>query len=143
MQRMMLTICLMLMLLVSGCATQRYGRMTTLVDSEAESLDCEHIDIEIDKCNAFIREVNAHAGKFTGKDVISFLGDFGIGDRWEINDATRSATKRIAQLQKLRVKKNCGERRKSSSSSYSRDRREEPGWDDKDTQTDGYGRPRQ
>ena len=91
----------------SGCATQHYGRMGSLVNSEAKNLDCKQIEIEIDKCNAFIYDISVKDRKFTGRDVISFLGDFGIGDSWEVKDAIASATKRIAQLQKLRTKRKC------------------------------------
>lgn len=92
----------------AGCATQRYGRMIDVVESEADNLDCNQIEIEIDKCNAFIRDVNTRNKKFTGKDIISFLGDFGIGDSWEVTDAIDSATRRTAQLEKLRSEKKCG-----------------------------------
>ncbi len=108
MKKLMLGIVLLGMVLrVSGCATQRYGRMNILVDSESKNLTCEQIVIEIDKCNAFIRDVNAKHKKFTGRDIVSFLGDFGIGDSWEVTDAIASATNRISQLEKIRAEKKC------------------------------------
>jgi len=90
---------------VCGCAVQRYGRMIPVVPSEAENLTCEQLIIEIDKCNAFIKEVNTENRKFTGGDILAFLGDFGIGDSWEVGDAIASATNRISQLEKLKLEK--------------------------------------
>jgi hypothetical protein len=90
---------------ISGCAVQRYGRMMPVVPSEEKSLTCEQIDIEIDKCNAFIREVNSNNKKFTGGDILAFLGDFGIGDSWEVTEAIASATRRNVELEELREKK--------------------------------------
>ncbi|MCK5225740.1 MAG: hypothetical protein KAQ89_03390 [Planctomycetes bacterium] len=81
--------------------------MIPVVHSEAENFTCEQIIIEIDKCNAFIREVNTRNREFTGGDVLAFLGDFGIGDSWEVGDAIASATNRISQLEKLKSEK-CG-----------------------------------
>jgi hypothetical protein len=94
-----------MMMFISGCAVQRYGRMIPVVPSEEKSLTCKQITIEIEKGNAFIREVNTNDKKFTGGDILAFLGDFGIGDSWEVKDAIASATKRIAELEKIRGKK--------------------------------------
>ena len=93
------------MILFCGCAVQRYGRMMPVVPSEAARYTCEQIEIEIDKCNGFINEVNANYQKFTGGDVVAFAGDFGIGDHWEVCDAIASANKRIFQLEKLKAEK--------------------------------------
>ena len=94
-----------LLLLVAGCAVQRHGRLIPVVSSEADSYTCEQVIIEIDKCNAFIKEVSGKNRKFTGGDVLAFLGDFGIGDSWEVSDAIASATKRISQLEDIRAEK--------------------------------------
>ena len=94
-------------MLFAGCATQNYGRLEPLVESEAADLDCKHIGIEIDKCNAFIDRVTTANKAFTAKDVLSFLGDLGIGDSWEVTDALSSATERIRQLQELKTQKQC------------------------------------
>ena len=89
------------LLLVVGCAVRRHGRLIPVVPSEANSYTCEQVIIEIDKCNAFIKEVSGKNRKFTGGDVLAFLGDFGIGDSWEVSDAIDSATKRISQLEDI------------------------------------------
>lgn len=102
---MRIVCCILMMMFISGCAVQRYGRMIPVVPSEEKSFTCEQITIEIDKCNAFIREVIADDKKLTGGDILAFLGDFGIGDSWEVKDAIASATGRITGLEKLREKK--------------------------------------
>lgn len=96
-----------LMMLLAGCATQRYGRLVPLAESEGENFSCKQIAIEMDKCNVFIQEVTAKNRKFTAKDVLSFGLDWGIGDSWEVTDALASATDRLKQLQRFKAKKQC------------------------------------
>jgi len=93
--------------ILAGCATQRYGRMPAVGETERTYLTCEQIEIEKGKARDFIREVGEHESKFTGKDVLSFLGDFGIGDDLEVNAAMKSATNRIVQLDELARAKGC------------------------------------
>ncbi len=88
-----------------GCAVQRYGRMMPVVPSERKNLTCAQIAMEIEKCNVFINDVTAQNKKFTGGDIIAFLGDFGIGDSWEVNDAIASATRRLSELEELKEEK--------------------------------------
>ena len=102
-----LSYCLIVLFLLAGCATQRYGRLQTLTPSEADHLDCKMIAIEIDKANAFIKEVSNKDAEFTGRDVLGFLGDFGIGNAMEFSDAIESGTKRIEGLNSLKAKKGC------------------------------------
>lgn len=102
---MMVLFCWGMVLCIGGCATQRHGRMTELTNLESEDLTCRQIEIEIEKCNAFVRGVSTKDKEFTGRDILSFLGDFGIGDSWEVKDAIASATKRISQLEQLRKRK--------------------------------------
>ena len=94
-------------LLVASCATQRYGRLQQVTPTEAKHLSCEQIDIEIEKCNYFIKGTNDQDDEFTGKDVLSFLGDLGIGNSMEHTAAIKSATDRLAGLHKLKREKNC------------------------------------
>ena len=94
-------------LMLAGCATQRYGRMTPVGPTEAETLTCEQIEIEKGKARDFMMAVGADQSRFTGKDVLSFLGDFGIGDAMEVDAAMKSATNRIVQLDQLAREKNC------------------------------------
>lgn len=107
---MMVLFCWGMVLFIGGCATQRHGRLTELTKLESDDLTCRQIEIEIEKCNAFIRGVSTKDKKFTGRDILSFLGDFGIGDSWEVKDAIASATERISQLEQLRKTKCRGDR---------------------------------
>jgi hypothetical protein len=54
-----------------------------------------------------MKETTEAAAKFTGKDVLGFLGDFGIGNNMEYRDAMKSGTTRGAALTELRAQKNC------------------------------------
>lgn len=81
--------------LMSSCATQRYGRMQNVSEAERSYLTCEQIEIETEKANAFIREVAATNSEFTGRDVLGFLGDFGIGNHMEFSDAVESGQRRF------------------------------------------------
>ncbi len=96
-----------LMLLVSACATQRYGRLQRVTPAEANYLTCEAIEVEIEKGNAFIKATNDKDAEVTGKDVLAFLGDFGIGNSMEHTDAIESATDRLNDLAELKQQKGC------------------------------------
>ena len=105
-QSLLLTLSLLFLVICSsGCAVQRYGRMISVVPSERRNLTCEQVTTEIEKCNAFINNVTTKNKEFTGGDVLAFLGDFGIGDSWEVSDAIASATKRISELEKIKEEK--------------------------------------
>ena len=93
--------------MVSACATQRYGRLQRITPAEADYLTCEAIDVEIEKGNAFIKATNDKDAEFTGKDVLGFLGDFGIGNSMEHTDAIESATERLHDLAELKKQKGC------------------------------------
>ena len=89
----------------TGCATKRYGRQTELGAVEKTELTCREIDIELSKVREFQNQVNKDG--FDGRDVMGILGDFGIGNAMERNDAMKSAELRLQQLQDLRKAKNC------------------------------------
>ena len=94
------------MLVFSGCATKRYGRMTPLTDMEKNLYDCKDIELEISKVEKFILEVNEGA-KIDARSVAGFLGDFGIGNSMEKNEALKSAYKRLEELKALKIQKDC------------------------------------
>ncbi len=99
---------------VASCATQRYGRLQEVTPMESKVLNCEQIDLEIEKCNYFIKQTNDQDDKFTGKDVLAFLGDFGIGNSMEHTAAIKSATDRLTKLDRLKTEKSCISISKSS-----------------------------
>ncbi|MDH1792389.1 hypothetical protein N5D45_11220 [Stenotrophomonas sp. GD03819] len=97
-----------LVISVSGCATKRYGRLQPLTGYETLNYSCEQIRIELSKVDAFDRQVEQQA-KFSGMSVASFLGDFGIGNVMERNEAKRTSIERRSQLQSAFAAKRCGD----------------------------------
>lgn len=102
-----ITITSILGLTFSACATKRYGRLQNITDLESKSMTCNQIKIEIDKSEIFIKKVEKKDDEFTGKDVLAFLGDFGIGNNMEVSEAIESAKSRLKDLQILEKNKNC------------------------------------
>lgn len=100
--------------LVGGCATKNYGRQGELTDFERRSLDCREIELEAAKVHGFLTHVEKES-QFDGRSVLSFLGDFGIGNLMEKNHAVQSANTRLSQLQNLRTQKGCGASPQTSS----------------------------
>lgn len=92
-------------LLLTACATHRYGRQLALTPTEREALTCEQIQIEIEKCNAFLAEVNS--GAPAGRQVLAVLGDFGIGNSMEQQDARESGKTRLDELIALKAERQC------------------------------------
>lgn len=91
-------------LLATGCATKTYGRLGPLTSFESGSMTCREIDLDIGRTHGFIQRVN-NESEFSGKDVLAFLGDFGIGNSLERSAAMESATTRLSQLEALRSSK--------------------------------------
>lgn len=93
-------------LAAQGCATKTYGRQGNLTSFERGSMTCREIDLETAKTKGFIDRVNKES-EFSGKDVLAFLGDFGIGNSMERTAAMESANKRVDELDALRSAKKC------------------------------------
>lgn len=101
--------------LVAGCATKNYGRQPTVTEGELALLDCQTISIEIAKTHGFLERVKDES-QFDGRSVLSFLGDFGIGNVMEKNAATESANDRLVSLENARRQKGCDSQPIASSS---------------------------
>ena len=91
---------------IQGCATKTYGRQGSLTSYEMDAMTCREIDLDLAKTKGFIDHVNKES-EFSGRDVLAFLGDFGIGNHLEKSAALESANKRIEQLRDLRDTKKC------------------------------------
>ncbi len=89
-----------------GCATKNYGRQGELTEFEKNSMTCREIDLEIAKVHGYLEHMEKES-QFDGRSVLSFLGDFGIGNVMEKNAALEAANKRLAQLDAARTGKNC------------------------------------
>lgn len=93
-------------LVLLGCATKRYGRLTPVSDVESSSYSCRELDVELSKVAAFEQQV-ADQARFSGASVASFMGDFGIGNVMERNAAKKTAAERKVQLQNLKSSRGC------------------------------------
>ncbi|QEZ48522.1 hypothetical protein [Cupriavidus oxalaticus] len=91
---------------LAGCATKNYGRQGTLTDYEKTTMTCREIQLEQAKVQGFVDHVNKES-EFDGRSVLSFLGDFGIGNLMEKDSAMKSATDRTAQLQTAANQRGC------------------------------------
>ncbi|AXI84243.1 hypothetical protein FUT69_01245 [Xylella taiwanensis] len=92
--------------ILTGCATKRYGRLQPLTSYETSHYNCNQIALELAKIDAFEQQV-AQQAKFSGMSVASFLGDFGIGNVLERNEAIKTAKERRTQLMMAHSTKGC------------------------------------
>ncbi|MFI8609498.1 hypothetical protein ACIGFL_14425 [Pseudomonas sp. NPDC077649] len=91
---------------ITGCSTKNYGRQPELTSFERQTMTCREIDLEEAKVHGFLSHVRQEA-KFDGRSVLSFLGDFGIGNLMERDAAVDSANKRLAQLSDAKSRQRC------------------------------------
>ena len=101
---MRLTVVIFSLVLFSGCATKHYGRQGELTSYELETMTEREIDLEMAKVEGFIKHVEDES-KFSGRSILSFMGDFGIGNVIEKDAALESAHKRLGQLNKAKAAK--------------------------------------
>lgn len=94
------------LIVLSGCSTKNYGRQGEVTQYEQDTMTCREIELEEAKVHGFLAHVDKES-EFDGRSVLSFLGDFGIGNVMEKDNAVKSANTRLAQLQTLRAKRNC------------------------------------
>lgn len=92
---------------LAACATQRYGRMTPLSETEKRDFSCHDIKIEQAKADAFLDDVRMTRHGTNGAHVMGFLGDFGIGNVMEGDDAELSGERRMKDLKDLGIRKDC------------------------------------
>ena len=97
-----------LVLGLAGCATKNYGRQGELTTYERQTMTCREIALEEAKVMGFLDHVEKES-QFDGRSVLSFLGDFGIGNLMEKDNAVASANTRLKQLKEVSAQKNCGE----------------------------------
>jgi hypothetical protein len=99
--------CIAILLLLSACATQRYGRETSVSETEKKSYTCKEIKIETAKTDEFLSSVRMQRHDTNGAHVMGFLGDFGIGNVMEGDAAELSGEKRLKELKELSTQKQC------------------------------------
>lgn len=93
-------------MVISGCATKRYGRLQPLTGAERVAYNCRDIDLEIAKVGAFQQQV-AEGAQFNMASVLGILGDYGIGNSMERSAAEASAARRMKELNDLKAEKGC------------------------------------
>lgn len=91
----------------TACSTKRYGRLQNITELESQYLTCQAIKIEIDKAKKFINHIETNNEKFDKEYVFGILGDIGIGNRMEYNEAKKSAKDRLEDLIILQKQKQC------------------------------------
>lgn len=94
--------------ILTSCATKNYGRQGELTQYEKDTMTCREILLEQAKVQGFIEHVEKES-KFDGRSVLSFLGDFGVGNVIEKGEALKSANRRLDQLKEVEKQKNCDE----------------------------------
>jgi hypothetical protein len=92
---------------IAGCATNHFGRMPPLSDVERGAYTCREIEIEMAKAAAFVNDIVAQSKGVSEQDVLGFLGDFGIGNSIEYQEATASGMQRLASLNQLFTERQC------------------------------------
>ncbi len=97
-----------LSLAMAGCATKNYGRQGELTDYERQTMTCREIALEEAKVMGFLDHVDKES-QFDGRSVLSFLGDFGIGNLMEKDNAVTSANSRLKQLKDVSAQKGCAQ----------------------------------
>lgn len=90
----------------SGCATKTYGREGRVTEMERQTLTCREVDLEIAKVHGWLANVEKEA-EFSGRDVLAFFGDLGIGNSLERSAALKSANDRLTELEAIRQQKTC------------------------------------
>lgn len=106
MKRIALIFTVLLLTSIQGCATKIYGRQGSVTSFERTTMTCREMDLEIAKTRGFVDHVNKEAA-FSGRDILAFLADFGIGNNLERTAALGSADTRIKQLEEQRQIKQC------------------------------------
>jgi len=109
MEKMLMSVFLLLMVgsIFTSCTTKRYGRLQGVTNMEAGYLTCESVRIEIDKAQSFKNKISLTDSEFTKEDLLGFLGDLGIGNKLEYNDALESANLRLKDLNAISINKKC------------------------------------
>lgn len=88
--------------LLTACATKQYPQAPTLSSEEASTFDCKVINIEIAKAHSIQEQIN-QTGQFSGRTVLGFFGDFGIGNGMAKSDARQKVQNRLTQLESMKT----------------------------------------
>lgn len=95
-------LCLLTMVILSGCALKRYPQATAVTDKEASTYDCKTLQSEVAKAHIMQQQIDK-TGEFDALTVIGFVGDFGIGNGIAKASANNKVNARLKQLEALKA----------------------------------------
>lgn len=104
MNKTILSIFALSTIILSGCSTKQYPQSAPVSITEINIMDCKDVKLEIAKMEAVNREIE-ETGRFDGRTVLGFLGDFGIGNGLAKEEARKKAQDRMWRLQSLKESK--------------------------------------
>lgn len=93
-------------LALTGCATKQFATVGNVTGYERTVMTCHDIDLEIARTQGVLDKIDEQS-KFSGLDVLAFLGDWGIGNAMAKSSATDAANKRMGELHDMRTARNC------------------------------------
>lgn len=96
-----------LTLALTGCATQRFGRLTPLSDTERRVMSCRDIQLETARAEQFLAGIRRTRSGTNAAHVLGFIGDFGIGNVMEGDEAEASGEARLRELSSLAIERHC------------------------------------
>jgi hypothetical protein len=99
-------IAITVVLALTGCATKQFATVGEVTGYERTAMTCHDIDLEMARTQGVLDKIGEQ-DKFSGLDVLAFLGDFGIGNAIAHNSATDAATRRMGELNTMRADKGC------------------------------------
>lgn len=102
--------CILVAILLSGCAGSASHKVVTVNQTGDEILDCDAIRSEITKAEILIEGVNQNKEDISGKDVVDTIIWFPlnlIAKDFNYNYALSAANARISQLKSMQEKNNC------------------------------------
>ena len=82
-------------LLITACTTQHYGRLQPVSPGEERNMNCQEIQLEITRAQAFINQTKQHNDKLTTEDFTGIFASLGIGNILEYHDAMHAAKVRL------------------------------------------------
>lgn len=91
---------------ITACATKRYPIATPMSSAEASLMTCENLELELLRTEQVEQKIN-ETGKFSGKTVLGFLGDFGIGNAMAKSEARTALSERRKTIREGQVSKGC------------------------------------
>jgi hypothetical protein len=91
---------------LSGCATKQYAQVGGLSDAEKTVMSCHDYEVEMARTKG-VQDTIHRQEEFDARSVLSFLGDFGVGNYMASSYAESGVRHRLDDLQTARALKGC------------------------------------